>query len=423
MNFSLFVRVCFSIPICLLAGVQAAHADSSGSYPNAMVNGFATVGIASDYDASLGFSRRVNQRTERDQGYSLRTDSRIGMQLNVQFSPQWRIGAQMVWNDPYEQSADTLLKWGYLAFVPQPDLEVRIGRLGRDLYLHSTVLNVGYALTTVRPNHDFYAGFIDSAFDGIDLIWRPNTPAGSWHLQLQAGNSRSLYAEPWGGYPFDTTDTYTLSGGLKRQHWRFHAAWSAARISRGGETTPPPDVRLLIAAGIPDISARMARVAEEANLAGTQLRYASVAAAYDDGQWLAEAEASRFTSDRRTLSGGDAWYVLIGRRFGALTPYLGTGRLVANDPPFEIGGNWAILGPAGPFAQQAINDAFNAARANQRSFTLGARWDFNDRAAIKLQWDRFWIQPLGGALWLTTEAERHQSHQADVLSIAIDMVF
>jgi hypothetical protein len=45
--------------------------------------------------------------------------------------------------------------------------------------------------------------------------------------------------------------------------------------------------------------------------------------------------------------------------------------------------------------QTALRVANNTTRIDQKTLSIGTRWDISDRAALKLQWDRSWINNNG----------------------------
>jgi hypothetical protein len=46
------------------------------------------------------------------------------------------------------------LTWAFISYAPVPDMKVRAGRLGWDVYMLSDSRNVGYSYLWVRPPVD-----------------------------------------------------------------------------------------------------------------------------------------------------------------------------------------------------------------------------------------------------------------------------
>jgi hypothetical protein len=64
------------------------------------------------------------------------------------------------------------LEWAYLRWRPWNDLDLRVGRLGLDVFLLSDYRNVGYAYPWMRPPQEFYAPLFPYHLDGADIAQR-----------------------------------------------------------------------------------------------------------------------------------------------------------------------------------------------------------------------------------------------------------
>jgi hypothetical protein len=61
----------------------------------------------------------------------------------------------------------------------------------------------------------------------------------------------------------------------------------------------------------------------------------------------------------------------------------------------------------------------NSGRIQQRTFSLGFRWDLDPRIALKLQWDRVFVSPHGGAIWVGDSS----GGRAQVGTVMVDFLF
>jgi hypothetical protein len=68
--------------------------------------------------------------------------------------------------------------------------------------------------------------------------------------------------------------------------------------------------------------------------------------------------------------------------------------------------------------------AINGSRGDQESITLGTRWDFATKMALKLQWDHIKVNKDGSALWLKVDtAQPNTAETANVVSLSWDLLF
>ena len=60
---------------------------------------------------------------------------------------------------------------------------------------------------------------------------------------------------------------------------------------------------------------------------------------------------------------------------------------------------------------------------DQTTLTLGTRWDFHDRAALKFQWDRTEVKPQGYGLLFKDPRLDTRSSTMQQLSVSLDFLF
>lgn len=416
------------------AAIVPAHANG-GFQPYASVNGFGTVGWSDDRDAGLGFTREINQNPDPARRGSLRPDSRLGLQWAWQATPRLRTAVQLVAREKVNNSLNASFEWAYLAYAPSSEWTLRAGRLGLDMYLDSETRSVGYTHTAVRPDHSFYAGFAHYAFDGVDLTWRSGeVGAGHWQLRAQFGRTRADTAFTTGEASFGLEQDkpyrlvldrqWTLSAQLDRGNWRWRVGAAGAQLA-GQPPARSAMARLmpLIDARIPGVSEALAGALKGLDMAGDSRRYLTAGTRYDDGDWQVTAELGHFHTRSKFWPQGWSAYLLAARQFGVWRPYVSFGMARSTRDAAQLGGDWSQLGPDGPALQAYIENGLNITRVEQRNLSLGVRWDVATNAALKLQWDRFWIDRDGYALWRVPMSRADRATTAHVVSVALDFIF
>lgn len=402
---------------CLLP--TFAHADSS--YGKAHLSGFGSFAFSRDNVSGVAMRRDNTQPVSAGTDSSFRSDSILGLQAGYRFSPSLEVVSQVVLRDRVDTKPRSLVDWAYVAWRPVENVHLRLGRVGLDVFMLSDYRSVGYAQPWIRPPREFYGRIPTQSIDGFDAAWRFDAAGLHWTAKVQVGRSDS-------DLPLGADDQYTL--GIRRFHdftlhaerndWQFKLGYAAFRIAN------EPDVRALrsaldgIAAGPPGVvSTEAASLSGDLWLKGARVRYLSLGAAYDDGRWQIQGEVSRVLADSRVIATGTGAYLSVGYRVGSLTPYAVIAGFRPQREERRATNDWSALAPGGPAAQNAAVAALNATRIDQRTLSLGMRWDFANRAALKTQWDRSIVKDRGFGLW----AGGDQKRSIDVLSVSLDFMF
>ena len=184
-----------------LPAAAAASADTGTAEPVWRFGGFGTFGAGYHGSDGLTYRRDLEQGAGHDGGrLGFRGDSRIGVQASATFDSRWSAQIQSVSRLDSEGKWTPQLSWTFLRYSPSDTLDVRVGRLGVDLYLDGDSRHVGYAFTTVRPAPEVLGVVTQDLFDGVDVTARHPAGAGLLSLRLYGGRSRgnlSLYGSQY----------------------------------------------------------------------------------------------------------------------------------------------------------------------------------------------------------------------------------
>ena len=399
--------------LCLLTATASAQ---EAAVSNWSFSGYGTLGYVRDSRADLGFTRDIGQEPGSRHGGSFAPDSRLGLQAAYRFNPQTEAVVQWVLRDKPDRTLANSVEWAYLAYRPTPDWQLRAGRVGIDVFMLSDYRSLGYAQTTVRPNVDFYGFMPIVALDGADLAYSFEGGGARWQIKTQFGQSSA--AVPEVNYHFTARNFRDVTLTSEIGAWRLKAGYAQMQVADDipmGALTP--GLAGVSALGLARISAEAAQLRNELLFKGARVTYAAMGASYDDGVWLLQGELARLSSSRDVSVQGDAAYVLAGRRFGTWLPYAG---LSGFSPAKGIARTQTNWGAMTPLQSQALL-ALNSSRIDQRTTTLGVRWDFHSQAALKLQWDRVRINDYGYALW--THGMFNTVRRAQIVSATVDWMF
>lgn len=424
------------LPRCaLLASLAAAlaappslAADGAPAVPALRLSGYGSLSWSHDNRDNLAPIRDISQRPDDGQftGDTFRLDSRLAAQAAYRIDPQTELLMQAVLRDQVDRSLAGNVELAYGEWRPLGELKLRGGRVGYDVFLMSDHRNLGYAIPSVRPPTEFYGWVPIFSLDGIDatrdfrdgdVLWKLKAQFGNSRLTVPMGDqdARLIFEDLWSLTLTRDTGLLRLKAGLSG----FRIANEAAPLVALRDGLDQLAAATAIAA--PAISAEAADLRQELSFQETRIHYATLGATYDDGRWLAQAELGASRSSRAIAPSTDMGYLLLGRRFGNLLPYaLGSISRPTKDQRRPLN-DWSGIGQAA--TQGVTYSVVNGTRVEQRTLALGTRWDFAQRAALKLQWDHVDIKPQGYALWFRSPQVNSRRSSVELLTLSLDFIF
>lgn len=414
----------------MLGGLLFAAALTAQADPGALsspspwfFSGYGTLGYSHESNAALDFKRDLSQQVETPRSGSWLTDTRIGLQGGYRFGPQTEAVAQLVLRDMPNTTVANSLKWAYVAHRPFPELQLRAGRVGMDVFLLSDYRNVGYAHSTVRPPTEFYGFLPLYSIDGADMAYSLDAGDARWIFKTQAGRGHAdLPVIGGAAYHFSASNFWDFSLIREQGPLRVKAAFATLKVT----SEAPLDAiatPLAAATALPGaVGAEAGQLLGDMRFAGGRLRYLAFGASYDDGTWLAQGELGRISGDRLIYVQGTAAYALVGRRSGDFTPFVGISGFRPSHAAAAAQNDWTPFLGSNQLRDAALL-AINSARIDQRTLSLGLRWDFHRQASLKLQWDRTQIRTDGYGLWHTAPGMPLRGERVNLLSAGIDWMF
>jgi hypothetical protein len=291
--------------------------------------------------------------------------------------------------------AEQNLDWAYLRWLLRPDIDVRIGRLGFDTFALSDFRNVGYTYPWIRPPHEFYAPFAPYHFDGADIRGRLSWADGILTLKANAGHaSLQLPVED-----SDVAEPSLAVAGCTVTYER--DVWQARLGYQYGNTISyQTDPDLVNTLDSPMVNAvwpgARSLIDDVSNDAVTH--YSSVGLAYDDGVNTAQFEVAYIHSNNNFFPSVASGYFNFGRRFNRFTLYALVG--VAQTLSYRVDVSLpAATIPEIVTLRDSLDTMLNNNGVDQKSFSLGTRWDAIENVAFKFQWSHYWFGDDGTKLW------------------------
>lgn len=395
------LRVLAAVMACAFGSATQA-ADNASMFT---LSGFATLGLVKTNtdDAHYVIAGQPRGATKDVSG---EVDSKLGVQAGVKFNPMFSGTVQLLSKQNGDGNFVPGVEWAFLKAQVLPSLALRAGRMGAPFFAVSDFRDVGFANTALRPVPDVYGQVSFSHFDGADATWQTSTGVGTVTAQVFGGKSSDT---------FERTDldlkkligfntTLEMDNGLSLRLGHVTGKLTVQSASLSGlvtllRTTP------------------FASVGNQIDATDKKATFTGVGATWDEGEWLVNAEYTM----RRTESyvpDTNGWYVTVGRRFGAFTPYVigSQVRTVSSN----VNNTIQPLTPTLAQLQAVVNATTEGQRLQQKTVALGVRWDFMRNFALKAQVDHV---KASSDTFFTQAKAGFAPRNVNVLSLAVDTVF
>lgn len=393
--------------LLLYAGIAGAGETSDSWLPEKMsVAAFGTLGITYNNSPDVEFVRNLSQPDGARDGFSLLPDTMLGAQINYRPTPQWELVLQAISKHDYREEATPTVSWAYLGYTPGPNSALRLGRIGLDSYLDSDTRNVGFSYLPSRRPIEHYGLLELTWIEGVDFTL--DRPLGGGILTAKA------YAGRAGEKIVDREQQqYSLKnsrvmGAYLQQQWgelRLRSGLAAIRLQRESAALAPL-LSGLSALGTPEAD----QLAADLALENTWIRNWSTSLAWNRGPLQTELHYNQRRTESRGLADGYSVYALAGYRFGSFTPFVSyvtaDSKSTRRDYGFEL--------------PEPVEFIFRSALYEQRSWQLGARYDFANKAALTLQLDQIDAPIPEGAL--LRQSRPGWDGDATVISLTLDFI-
>lgn len=404
-----FARACLLLLLPILGSYGLARASQTeAEEPGRFsLSGFGTLGLARADSDEVEYIRDLSQPRGLRKSWSAKIDSVLGVQAEYRFTEQVDGVVQAITRYRYDGGYDPEISWAFLRYDPNPNISLRMGRLGTEFFMLSDSRLVGFANLTVRPPPDFYHSLIFSYHDGLDasLTWPIADDLMGAKLYIGVSPEISPFIDPlhWNleGSPIVGGHVDYTTG-----DWRFRAGHARIRFSH----ELPFDAYLESAYGIPDFLAQVPDLRSKDTWSG----YTSFGAVYERGPLQMQFMLNRIDHETEAYEDGKAGYCIAAYRFGDFTPYIGYSRVrTKTSRAFDEHGT-LVDAIAAEMVRQTHTD--------QNTLFLGVRWDVRPNLALKAQIDRIDADPTSRFPFRESFAPTWRGSMT-VYSLALDFVF
>ncbi|MDN3519417.1 porin [Aquisalimonas lutea] len=387
--------------------LYAAAASAQGA-PELSFNGFGTLGVVhSDEDqADFVSDLFAPDGAGYTRNWSPEVDSRLGLQLTGEITPQLTGVVQVIAEQRYDETYRPTVEWANLRYDVTPDLSLRAGRMVLPNFMVSEHRKVGYANPWIRPPQELYRTVPVTNTDGIGLSYRSRIAGFTNTVQARYGQKD---AELHGDIETEARNGLTVANTLESGATSLFASYNRSRLTIDAFNPLFDAYRQFGAEG--------EAIADRYDVDDKRFEVVSVGARYDPGDWFVMGEWSA-TESRTFIGDSRSWYVSAGYRFGAITPYATIARTRATSDTSDPG----LDNPQAQELNARLN-VFLGSAAEQKSVSVGARWDFARNFALKVQYDRLDLDEGSRGVLINEQAGFRRGGTVNLFSAALDFVF
>lgn len=417
-----FLRTLILVSLILSLSVRAADemvrdAQAPVSAEELSFRGFGTLGVARSSSSQAEFVRDLSQpKGLSDGSWSARIDSILGGQVNWQVAKELELVGQAVSRFRYDEKRSPEITWAFARWDMAPDITVRAGRIGADFMMLADSRLVGYSYLAARPSSDFFGPLFFHHFDGADMSISQPAGEGLVRAKVFIGVTHEKTADMQSIW--NTSGSHV--GGVVLDYW--HGPWqlraniAQIKFSNDLNVSPLPD--LLKAAGNFLNAPSAFSAAQSLETKDTTSRFYSLGLVYEAYGFQSQAMANCIRHGAGLLQNSCAGYALAGYRSGAITPYVGISVWKSSRRNQTTG-----LPDIPPFANlnAIFSSVMDATRSDQRTYTLGVRWDVKPNVALKLQWDA--IRGDSRSVFPVRNEQPGWDGRTNVISVVSDFVF
>lgn len=420
-------RLCCFIPIILMACLlqTLAHAQNPDvdkpSDNTFTLSGFGTLGAAYSPNRRADVIRDLSQPngigSTRRVDWGL--DSLLGLQVNANASENLETVLQVI-SSRASSGYRPRVTWAFAKYKPNEQVQLRVGRLGADLYLYADSRHIGYSYLSVRPNMEFYGSLVLSYIDGADASVKFPLENGVLSAKIYAGKAREKILALENPYQYYSFDGSPLVGGhieYQGQHWTSRIGF--AQLTTVSEFPQVSQLQDVLRSPIISALSPLAKpFADDLTFKDKTLRYVSLGLEYDKGPLQAQFMIMRLRANTLSFANINSAFLTLGVRHDNWTPY------VTYSIAKGQGSQRSTGLPAGidPFVDALIAGTqayIERSRSSQHTWTFGARADISETTNIKVQVDKIRAK--------NTQFFRHVAPDwngnSNVYSVALNFVF
>ena len=400
---------------------------ASNSAQAIQFDGFMTAGAAMIVDIDDADKGNVYIGGLGDRGITedltFEKDTRFGLQISSDVTDNMSVVAQILGRGD-KGNFNAIIEWAYIDYEFHETTSLHVGKIKQPVYLVNDYVEVGYAYPWIRPPQEVYLlNNPLNTVNGIELLLQFSVGPGTLSFQPYLGSNRDDIPNAQGAF-FEAENIYGLDIKYSGSGYTVHASNFQCEV----KTTGGFNI---------DASDNILMQNLEVNLNGTgDCNVTAAGFNLDMANIVVYAEwTQRTTSEELSRPFGDteAYYATIGYRFGKFLPHITFASIDGEASVVQPG---AITGTNGSDLafQDGSTGTLNFPVPIQTSITAGLRYEVNDSAALKLEYQVVDVeqdpaelqaanQGFNYGLFNTDFSRLGPQEKVGIMSVALDVIF
>ncbi len=394
------------------ASAWASVEDESAAWT---ISTFGTASLVRAEGEGVTFLPFGTQPSGARQAWKSDIDSLLGIQARYSVANHGSATVQLTSKRDASNNYRPDVEWAYLSLEPGHGLTLRGGRFVAPLFAASDTRLIGYANLWVRPPVDVYTLGM-SHVDGADLIWRTSWRDSTALFQLWGGRSRQAFprSSASGLLTNQAVEYEGMAGiNLSVQHQGLSLRFAHLRAQQTLITTqgrPEQGLRTFGASQSACVGkealARTTLLCRDLYLGFSELearydvdhapfQFTSIGLNSEWGAWRLIGE-SIWLQHQSRIANSRAGYFTLARSLASITPYLTFSWHRASTKAFSV--------QVRPEYAQLVKPTLKLYKPageegpQQKTWSLGLRWDARSGWALKAQVDRIRPQGMGNGI-------------------------
>lgn len=392
----------------LLASLPVYASDFSELGKDIRVSGFGSIATTYTDSDKLGF--RSNLTQDGDTHWNWKSDSLIGVQFDAPVSDYLSATVQLIGRDRVDNDLNSAVEWAYFTYQSSDSWIVRVGRVALDMTLVGDFAAVGYAYEPVRPPVEFYSQIAVYSYDGADITYHAYTDNGLVSVKLFGGYSDRDYKALHDNVSFSLAPIVGIATKYESDQIiaRFSLSHSELDNFHSSDVNYVQSQLQLLSTIYPD---DVAETLQQLELDNHSVDFYTAGLQYRNNDWKILGEVSYLDSDASLFLSYFSVYAGVIKRIDdySLFGFYSYGH--STDDVYKV-----------PDAVSAAQQVFDVVDSDQSTMSLGVRWDFTNKMALKFQWDRSWGEANKALLWdRATDDTAKQT--VDVFTLSLNFIF
>ncbi|WP_372861257.1 hypothetical protein [Pseudoalteromonas sp.] len=345
-----------------------------------------------------------------DDNVNFEPASLMGLQADYYLNEQWSVTGQVVARAGNSSPSKTSgLEWLYVTYRPIDTLQVKVGKLRAPFFAMSDFSNVGFAYPWVNLPQQVYDTFMFDTFNGIDVIYKLAMDKFDVSIEGYFGEETGEIEIGNNVTSFEANNLMGLIGKFNFDNFEFRAAKYNT------------DLNLQINA-LRQLYTQLNQLGFEKSANSIETHgsaYAEqVSIFYDNLDYFLRAEWVKIKTDLSFVPEIQSYYLTAGFNYKHFTYHLTFG-----DSDVKIGTPVDEIDPSLDKLAMNYQYIFNTSEPDAlQTWTIGARWDFMDRLALKVEFSKL-VGGKGPNSFFTLEEGADFDRQANLYLIGLDWVF